>query len=65
MVHIFGWYFLFDCILDDRYRGFQFETGDIPIAGWYIIEHSIKMDDLEVPPFHPFQKTPYGGFLKS
>ena len=23
--------------------------GDTPIAGWFIVEHPIKMDDLGVP----------------
>jgi|Cyp1metagenome_2_1107374.scaffolds.fasta_scaffold51895_3 hypothetical protein len=36
---------------DDKeiYQGFP--IGDTPIAGWFLIEHHIKMDDLGVPPF--------------
>ena len=26
-------------------------NGDTPIAGWFIREHPIKIDDLGVPPF--------------
>jgi len=41
MVPNFGWYISY-------LLGFP-KMGGTPIAGWYIIEHSIKMDDFGVP----------------
>ena len=32
-------------------RGFPARHGGSPIAGWFIMDNPIKMDDLALPPF--------------
>jgi hypothetical protein len=37
--------------------------GGIPIAGWFVMENAIKMDDLGYPYFRKPPYTIFGGFI--